>query len=318
MEPIGARLRPGLAVFALDGNRIQIGLADPVILDGLTADEASFVASLEGPRTPTARRASDFSHVLGDLAVRGLLLVPDSGVHVEVRTAARAVRVAVVGASPLGVAVGLCLAQSGVDHVLFDDPTPVPVDQASRAGAYASRAQAAAHTVNHWPTAVGRATSEPAAQAGANVTVVVASGAVDTALIHDLMAADQPHLPVLTDELGITVGPLVVPGRGPCLTCLGIERASREPHWPRVALQCNGSRAAYAPAPLGTVAAGVASHIVSRFVEAGEYTPTQWRIVTAEFGPHVVQQSVTRHPACACCGPLVLGDKLQNLQAVLL
>ena len=48
---------------------------------------------------------------------------------------------------------------------------------------------------------------------------------------------DIPHLPVVFSDSAARVGPLVEPGRGPCLTCLELAHVDTDPSWPAMACQ---------------------------------------------------------------------------------
>ncbi len=48
---------------------------------------------------------------------------------------------------------------------------------------------------------------------------------------------DIPHLPVVFSDSAARVGPLIEPGRGPCLTCLELAHVDDDPAWPAMACQ---------------------------------------------------------------------------------
>jgi bacteriocin biosynthesis cyclodehydratase domain-containing protein len=285
-----------------------VGIAAPAILEGLSSQQAAYVASLEGaPRTPGGTTTSaDLSQRLADL---GLLAPPDPELTPAV--------ICVMGADDLGASIGRCVAQAGMGTVIFDDPTPGTTAAAAR-GAGTTRAQAAARDINAVAPRTARAADLVGSYGGADITVAVAHGALSTTAVHDLMVTDQPHLPVVSDEAGITVGPLVTPGTGPCLICLGIRRAESDPTWPLVAIQCNGARTSYAPAPVRSIAAGVAAAAVSRYLADGRADARQWRIENGPSGPSLTTTIVAPHPACGCGDSLVLGDNLEYLKSILL
>lgn len=72
------------------------------------------------------------------------------------------------------------------------------------------------------------------------LTVVVAGWVVDPARSGWFVRRDAPHLPVVAGERLIRIGPLVVPGAGPCLRCLELARARRDAAWPAIAAQLAG------------------------------------------------------------------------------
>jgi hypothetical protein len=51
------------------------------------------------------------------------------------------------------------------------------------------------------------------------------------------LAVDVPHLPVVFGERAAVLGPLVVPGRTPCLRCAEEHRIDADPAWPVLAGQ---------------------------------------------------------------------------------
>ncbi len=69
------------------------------------------------------------------------------------------------------------------------------------------------------------------------VTVVVRHGAVAARDAIGLLADDRPHLPVAIDAGGSTVGPLVVPGSTPCLSCRDGHDRARDPAWAALHVQ---------------------------------------------------------------------------------
>ncbi|MGF1662452.1 MAG: hypothetical protein ACFCVG_08265, partial [Kineosporiaceae bacterium] len=98
-------------------------------------------------------------------------------------------------------------------------------------------------------------------RAAPDLGVVVGRHAHDAAEAATWLASDVPHLAVLVRECDVVVGPLVVPGRGPCLHCLDLARRDRDPQWPTVLPQLLRRRDAAAAGPvpgLGQVAAGLA------------------------------------------------------------
>lgn len=65
------------------------------------------------------------------------------------------------------------------------------------------------------------------------------------------MADDLPHLPVVFDAGGVTVGPVVEPGRSACLACLSAHERDRDPAWPAIAAQLVSRRPAAVPRARG-------------------------------------------------------------------
>ncbi|MFT4294802.1 MAG: hypothetical protein QM582_05250, partial [Micropruina sp.] len=89
------------------------------------------------------------------------------------------------------------------------------------------------------------------------LTVVVARAPeADRSVIGQV--ADRPHLVVCGSDLGVAVGPFVLPGRTACLRCEDLHRAGRDPAWPQLLAQLSRPRRTAAPAPDLHWAAGTA------------------------------------------------------------
>lgn len=312
------RLRDGLAVYLLEGSRVRIGVTDPVILDNLSPNESAFVASLEGHRPRSPHDSVPFAHVVRTLERLGLLHEDNAGSSAP-RESVPQTSVSVIGADRLGAAVALCLAQAGIGRILVDDSARFGVAAPADMSDCATAAQATVRSINSWVSCVAKVATPAGSFSAADVCVIVANGSPDVQLTHDLMAADQPHLPIVSDEQGVTVGPLIVPGDGPCLTCIAIERTEADPDWPFVALQCSSARQPLVGAAVRALAAGVACDSVLRFLDGRRSDPRRWRIECDEpGGPRVVESVVSAHPACGCGDPLMLGHNLQDVDAILL
>jgi bacteriocin biosynthesis cyclodehydratase domain-containing protein len=78
-----------------------------------------------------------------------------------------------------------------------------------------------------------------------------------------LMRGQIPHLAASADEAIGVVGPLVIPGRTACLSCLDLTRADRDPAWPLILAQLDG-RQADPPACDAPLAAAVAAQAAAQ------------------------------------------------------
>lgn len=136
-----------------------------------------------------------------------------------------------------------------------------------------------------------------------DVDVLVSMGGPSLAAV-DLLARDEPHLIVTTDEAGVTVGPFIKPGHTCCHTCLGLHRAERDPAWPYVAVQCDARPPRIAAPLLPDVAMLIAR--ACRGGLAGD-DPGVWRV-----DPTCLTHSRTPapHPDCHC---LAGGGMLSNV-----
>lgn len=69
------------------------------------------------------------------------------------------------------------------------------------------------------------------------VAVLVRHGATAARDAAALLAEDRPHLPLAFDAGGSRVGPLVVPGRTPCLSCRDSHDRARDAAWAALHVQ---------------------------------------------------------------------------------
>jgi hypothetical protein len=164
--------------------------------------------------------------------------------------AARAGRtVEVVGAGRTGAGLAAMLAAAGVGRIRVRDGDVVRPQDVAPAGAGASdvgqsREEAvrhALHRLGHQPRRPSRPGPDGSPPA-ADLVVLVEHAVADAAAADRLLATDVPHLSVVIGEAGATVGPLVLPGRGPCLRCLELHRADRDPGWPQLLAQLLSGR----------------------------------------------------------------------------
>ena len=146
-----------------------------------------------------------------------------------------------VGAGRVGVPLALALATAGLGAVdVVDDGLTRPQD--TGAGGLAledvgrSRGEAARERLR---SAVPSTTSDDLARPDLVVLAPTRLEHLDEA--RRLLLDGTPHL--LAEVRGTTgvVGPLVLPGRTPCLRCLDLTRADLDPGWPALAAQLASS-----------------------------------------------------------------------------
>lgn len=111
---------------------------------------------------------------------------------------------------------------------------------------------------------------------------------------------DIPHLPVIFSDTQIRIGPLVTPGRGPCLYCLELDHADADPAWPRIASQLQGRTAPTENARLSIDAAGRTAALVQDFLR-GYPSPLRSRslVITGQSGA-VTLRAHRAHGLCGC------------------
>ncbi|WP_035857476.1 hypothetical protein [Cryptosporangium arvum] len=115
------------------------------------------------------------------------------------------------------------------------------------------------------------------------------------------MSGRVPHLPVLLRDGVAIVGPLVLPGRTACLTCVEAHRTDRDPVWPVLAAQLATDPR---PEPAETVVISSAAALASTEVIGRlEGAATAALGVSLEVGPPGVplrHRVWTPHPRCDC------------------
>lgn len=135
--------------------------------------------------------------------------------------------------------------------------------------------------------------------ADASTLVIVAHRLIPPAFAAALMADDRPHLPVVLTPRSAQVGPLIRPGRTPCLSCLAAERRDADPAWPTVAAQLVG-RAPIEVEPSVLWEAGVTASRMLREAETSA-AATDARSLTLRAATNRRSERVHRpHPECRC------------------
>lgn len=148
------------------------------------------------------------------------------------------------------------LLASGILHDAARPPSPVHEVLVVGAGPLRS-VLAAALRRQRIPVSEARPRST-VVPGGASLVVLTDSLVVDPVTRGQLFEVRLPHMPVVLRDGDGVVGPLVVPGRTACLTCVDAYRASADPEWPALATQLVG-RSGHAPSAVtaATVACAV-------------------------------------------------------------
>jgi hypothetical protein len=296
------RLRPGVPVLHLGEGVIQIGLRDPLVLHGVCHAEAHFLASLEGRSVPvSSSERRDFPESVCALERHPHLLWRED--PMQGWLASVVVRWRGCGLPALEAARILALA--GVRTMSAVDPRPVlPADPYSPSLRGLPRSEAFARAVADTGAEVRWVSRE----SPAHIEVLSAHGTPDLVATRDLLARDVVHLLIVSDEDGLTVGPVVVPGVTACAGCLAHARSDRDPRWPRIALQLGGAArdgAAHLPPECSSLAGALAAREVLATLRGERRASGQWRIPTlgeASWSP------AQPHEACGCGAARDVGD----------
>ncbi|MBN2176630.1 MAG: hypothetical protein JW722_03125 [Demequinaceae bacterium] len=285
-------LKPGVPILVREAGRIQVGLAEPLVFDGLSDEEGAFLASLEGRRVGLSRAERAAHGKVIEALDRHGVLVPSEPSPGRARSLIR-----VHGVGPITGWLAIGLALGGISALSIVDPRPRQL--AAIGPGFPHRGDAA--SLNRLIREVEPTIRMAEREEHASLEVLCAHGATDIVLARQLTARDVPHLDIVTDEGGITVGPLIVPGATPCETCLGMFRTEREPWWPRIALQFGDPRrdaGLEAPPAASLMAAGIALKEILAHVDGTAPSAQRWRIPFE--GTAASAESCAAHPACGC------------------
>jgi bacteriocin biosynthesis cyclodehydratase domain-containing protein len=214
----------------------------------------------------------------------------------------QAARVLVTGASQLAVPIASALASAGVGRPWPDVTGVVRLADTAPGGllptdAYRPRSLAAVEAVRR---VAPDADLSPVRPAEATLAVLVGPAAPATLTALALGTRRLTHLAVTVRDGVVVIGPLVLPGRTPCLNCLDLHRCDRDPDWPRMAAQLTTGPDAEPVAAI-TAMAGVAyaAAEVLRQIDGG--TPHTLAATIELDGPgRCRRRRWTVHPACGC------------------
>ena len=168
-------------------------------------------------------------------------------------------RVVVLGAGRVGAPLAALLVTAGIGCVdVVDDRTAAAEDTGVGGlglGDVGRRRGEAARDLLR--------AAAPSAGAGplpaADVVVLAPTRSEDLDEMRAQVTSGTPHLLAEVRETVGVVGPLVLPGRTPCLRCLDLTRTDLDPGWPAVAAQLSSPSRARTACD-GTLAVAVAAH----------------------------------------------------------
>jgi bacteriocin biosynthesis cyclodehydratase domain-containing protein len=338
MRPV---LKPALRRLWRDPSTLQLGV-DPrhaVVVSGMSSADRELLTLLDGSRetdvviAEAGRRGQPAQRgqtLVSLLSNAGVLddaelgaptntttgrLTPDqlslSLCHPRPGGAARALAVRqaatveVLGAGRTGATLAALLAAAGVGRVVVDDPALLrPADLAPggvRAiGVHHRRGDAANAVVG----TVRTASASGGIHGSARSLVVLAP--TGSALPPEWLVRvrRRAHLLVMLRETTALIGPLVLPGRSPCLRCLELARADRDPAWPVLAAQLVGEARAVEPCDvaLSSAAASLtAMHVLAWLDDENVISPLVGGTVEVGLAELTLRRrTVVAHPECGC------------------
>jgi bacteriocin biosynthesis cyclodehydratase domain-containing protein len=132
-----------------------------------------------------------------------------------------------------------------------------------------------------------------------DLAVAVGHFVLEPYLYGHWLRADIPHLPVIFTDAGVTIGPLIEPGVGPCLYCLERYRSDADPVWPAIASQLWGRRS---PTETLLLAHDTATRVVRLVLERlADGTPRPASSIRLNRSDGAVDYREEKpHPLCDC------------------
>jgi hypothetical protein len=131
--------------------------------------------------------------------------------------------------------------------------------------------------------------------------VIVAHHVIDPELHGRWLREDVVHLPVVYGDSVVHIGPIVEPGRGPCLYCLELHHTDADPAWPAISAQLWGRVSTAENLLVASETAGIVTRLVQARLLRGVPGPATSIHLDAATGERVVREW-TRHPDCQCAG----------------
>lgn len=134
---------------------------------------------------------------------------------------------------------------------------------------------------------------EAAAHEPGAVAVVVVEGAAAALQFASYLRDDVPHLPIAFERQAATIGPLVLPGRTPCLSCRDAHEQQRDPAWPLLHAQLVGR-----PVEITGARIAQAADLAARVLR----TPPGSTGAMVRVSPdgRIAWRSVPHHEGCPC------------------
>jgi hypothetical protein len=138
-----------------------------------------------------------------------------------------------------------------------------------------------------------------------NLVVLAAVGAIRADAGEPWLRRGIPHLPLVVQGHRVQVGPLIVRGAGPCLTCLDLHRRDRDAAWPALLSQLAPEGPLLTGAPvslestLTAMTAGTAAMIVHTCLD-GQPVPDDLSLELSLPWPAIQSRRWFAHPLCEC------------------
>lgn len=324
------RLRPGLRVLWRNSETIQLGwggeprvifsnpsrddlkLLEQLHFNGVTNDRSNpILRSLAEHNLllpASSRSLTELEHsfrfrLAPDAAMRSMTAASGDGwEHILARTRAT---VAVRGLGRTGGQLVHLLAHCGIRELIIWDDAPV-LGQDVSPGAY-SRDDLMKRRDHALRDGLARQYPDVSVsvdpEGRADLVIFIGHYLVDSLLLDDLMRNDVPHLAITLCDNRASIGPIVEPGKTPCLRCVEMHLTDADPAWPMLGTQLldlkpeeiHPEESALASLTASVALGMVLSHIAGSS-EAHRGLSTE--VSLADFLP--AARSWQPHPDCGC------------------
>ena len=265
---------------------------------------ATLRALPDGLRARLAGELATVSLALGHADGGALVLARRQGAYVRVH-----------GTGPVASSLASLLAASGVGQVSCTGVVGGPPGGGPGTGAPAGGSAAGGPRVAPWPPA-GRirlghpgADGPPAARRGPpgrgrRPDLAILADGYPPELPGTLVAGSVAHLTAAASEAIGLVGPLVMPGRTACLSCVDMARTDRDPAWPLILAQACG-QTPHPPACTAVLTAAVAAQAAAQALAFLDQSTVMAAVINGTLELVLPdwqwrRRSWAPHPQCRC------------------
>lgn len=324
------RLRPGMRVLWRDPDTVQVGpgATARVTLTNPNARQLALLADLQAQgvahdrANPVLSRLYDANLLLpmsranmqglnhacrtrlaGDAQILGI--ADELGEGWRALAGRQRSTVEIQGLGRTGALLARALAHAGVGRLIISDDGPIAREDTAPGG-YSPR------HVSESREGILRAILErdhpevsvaTASAAAPDLTILIERYVANPIRYQGLMRQDIPHLSILMSDDHATVGPVVIPGKSPCLQCLDLHRLDHDPAWPMLATQLMNIQLSE-PQPEESLLAGLTAYLAAGQVLSVLAAGTPKAVgSTMEFrvGSYMpALRKWTMHPDCGC------------------